>query len=244
MSSQITGILLSSLMISSPYFATKDKIHTPPVTISSEALQNITPAEELKRLKEGNARFVHNQSIQRNPIQQAKLTGMKDQFPAALILSCMDSRGSPELIFDQGLGDVFAIRVAGNVIDTDQVGSMEHATKIVGSKVILVMGHTQCSAMQDACQNVHIGNLTKLLNKIQPSVNKVKIALHGRMDCKNDKTMDKIAKQNVLDMMQQIKNKSVAISEQLDKQQVMLIGAMHDLRSGNVIFFDEKGNEV
>ena len=119
----------------------------------------------LKRLIEGNARFVNNKPIQRNLLQQAKVSSLKGQFAPAVILSCMDSRGSPELIFDQGLGDIYSVRVAGNVVDTDQMGGMEYATKLMNSKLIMVMGHTQCGAVRGACQNVQLGNLTDLHNK-------------------------------------------------------------------------------
>jgi carbonic anhydrase len=208
---------------------------------TKETLQNTTPNGALKQLMEGNARFVNNKPIQRNLLQQAKITSLKGQFPVTVILSCMDSRGSPELIFDQGLGDVFSVRVAGNVVDTDQIGGMEYATKAIGSKLIVVMGHTQCGAVKGACQNVQLGNLTELLDKIQPAVAIVKNKSKGKIDCSNYKTVDAIAKQNVREMMQQIKDKSSIIRDQINNKQVLLVGAMHDLHSGKVVFFDENG---
>jgi carbonic anhydrase len=185
-----------------------------------------------------------NKPVQRNLLQQAKTTSLKGQFPAAVILSCMDSRGSPELIFDQGLGDVFSVRVAGNVSDTDQIGGMEFATKAIGSKVIMVMGHTQCGAVRGACQDVQLGNLTELLNKIKPAVKQVKEAANGNIDCSNDTTVDDIAKQNVINVMKQIEEKSPLIHDQIKNKQVLMVGAMHDLRSGKVRFFDANGNEL
>lgn len=232
--------ILISFLIISPVFATTSA----PYTATKETLQNITPQGELKRLMEGNRRFVNNKPIQRNLLQQAKVTSMKGQFPAAVILSCMDSRGSPELIFDQGLGDVFSVRVAGNVVDTDQLGGMEFATKAVGSKLVVVMGHTQCGAVRGACQNVQLGNLTELLNKIQPAVNTVKDAAHGNIDCSDNKSVDAIAKQNVIDTMKQIGANSTIIHDQINNKQVLMVGAMHDLQSGKVIFFDENGNTL
>lgn len=239
MRNQLLGILISTL-ISLPTFA----ITPAPYHSTNEKFQNLTPNIALTHLIDGNARFVNNKPIQRNLLQQAKITSLKGQFPAAVILSCMDSRGSPELIFDQGLGDIFSVRVAGNVVDTDQLGGLEYATKLIGSKLIVVMGHTQCGAVKGACQNVKLGNLTELLDKIQLAVTKVKEASNGNMDCNNYKTVDEIAKQNVLDMMLQIKEKSSTIHDQINNKQILLVGAMHDLNSGKVTFFDETGKEI
>ena len=225
--------IVITLLISSPAFAA-----TSSYTSTKETQQNITPQGELNRLKEGNTRFVSNKPIQRDLLQQAKITS-KGQFPAAVILSCMDSRGSPELIFDQGLGDVFSVRVAGNVVDTDQLGGMEYATKVVGSKLIVVMGHTSCGAVKGACEKAELGNLTALLEKIQPAVSKVKDP-----DCADKQIVDQIAKQNVIDMMKKIEADSSVIQNQINNKQVLLVGAMHDLQSGKVIFFDDNGNKL
>jgi len=229
-----------SLVIACPLFAATSASYTS----TKESLQNITPQAELARLKQGNTRFVTNKPIQRNFLQQAKVTSLNGQFPGAVILSCMDSRGSPELIFDQGLGDVFSVRVAGNVVDSDQLGGMEYATKVIGSKLVVVMGHTQCGAVKGACQNVELGNLTSLLGKIQPAVSKIKDAAHGNIDCANYKTVDQIAKQNVIDVMKQVEANSNIIHDQISHKQVLLVGAMHDLQSGKVVFFDENGNNL
>lgn len=207
-------------------------------------LEAITPEDALKKLIEGNARFVNNTPIKRNLLRQAKVSSLTGQFPAAIILSCMDSRGSPELILDQGLGDIFSVRVAGNVIDTDQIASMEYATQVVGSKIIVVMGHTQCGAVKGACEDVHLGHVTDLLQKIQPAVKKVAREASTQLNCAEKKTVDRIAKQNVLDMMQQIKEGSTLIQDQLRQKQVLLVGAMHDLESGRVFFFDEAGQDL
>lgn len=239
MKNPLLCMLIGSL-ISLPVFA----VTPAPYHSTKETLQTITPNVAFKRLIEGNARFVNNKPIQRNLLQQAKVSSLKGQFAAAVILSCMDSRGSPELIFDQGLGDVYSVRVAGNVVDTDQIGGMEYATKVMNSKLIVVMGHTQCGAVGGACQNVQLGNLTALLNKIQPAVTKVKDTSNGKIDCSNYKTVDDIAKQNVLDMMQQIKENSSIIHDQINNKQVLMVGAMHDLHSGKVVFFDENGNDI
>jgi carbonic anhydrase len=238
------ALVISSLLVSPILAASEKAVKTAPYTSTKETLQNITPEGELKRLMAGNARFANNGAIQRNLLQQAKATNVKGQFPAAVILSCMDSRGSPELIFDQGLGDVFSVRVAGNVVDVDQLGGMEYATKAIGTKLIVVMGHTSCGAVKGACQNVQLGNLTDLLNKIQPAVSKVKDAAKGDIDCDNAKTVDDVAKQNVLDMMQEVTDKSPIIKDLISNKKVLIVGAMHDLHTGKVTFFDDTGTTL
>ncbi|OAI48566.1 carbonic anhydrase [Gammaproteobacteria bacterium SCGC AG-212-F23] len=196
----------------------------------------MTPAIALNLLKEGNSRFVSGKMKNRNFLQQAKLT-KKGQHPFAFILSCMDSRGSPELIFDQGIGDIFAGRVAGNVINDDQLGGMEFATQVMGAHIIVVMGHTSCGAVKGACSHVTLGNLTQLVNKITPAVNTVKKDSHtASLDCDKAETVDMIAKQNVLNMIQQITEKSPVVKKLVDDNQVIIVGAMHNLATGVVTF--------
>lgn len=211
---------------------------------TKQTLKDITPQDALKRLMDGNKRFIDNKPIQRNFLRQAKVTSLKGQFPAAVVLSCMDSRGPAELIFDQGLGDIFSVRVAGNVINTDQLGGMEFATKVVGSKVIVVMGHTSCGAVQGACQHVDLGHLTSLLNKIQPAVTTIKDKSENQLDCNQPQTVDQIAKQNVINMIGRITEESSIINDLHKNNQVIVVGAMHDLRSGRVDFFDYTGAPI
>ena len=208
-------------------------------TQSAEKLKLMTPETALKLLKEGNGRFVSGSMKNRNFLQQAKLT-KKGQHPFAFILSCMDSRGSPELIFDQGIGDIFAGRVAGNVIDKDQLGGMEYATQVMGSHIIVVMGHTACGAVKGACDDVKLGNLTQLVNKITPAVKTVKKDSHASaLDCNDMKNVNAIARQNVLNMVQEIKNESPVVKNLIAQKQVMIVGAMYDLATGRVTFIDE-----
>lgn len=235
-------LLLSTFLTTSAYSATDVK--TAHYTSTQETLENLTPEQSLRHLIEGNNRFVNNKSIERNLVQQAKATSLKGQFPFAVVLSCMDSRGSPELIFDRGLGDIFSVRVAGNVVDNDQLGGLEFATKVTGSKLIVVMGHTQCGAIRGACENVKLGNLTELLKKIQPAVQTVKNESKSTLNCEDSNTIDAIAKQNVLDMMKEIREKSPIIHAQIDNKKVLLVGAMHYLVTGEVRFFDENGKEI
>ena len=143
---------------------------------TAETQASITPMKALDFLKEGNARFVKNLQANRDLLKQANET-REGQWPFAVILSCIDSRTSAELIFDQGLGDVFSIRIAGNVVNTDIIGSIEFACKVAGSKLIVVMGHTSCGAVKGACNHVEMGNLTELLSKIQPAVYQEKLTL-------------------------------------------------------------------
>jgi len=207
-------------------------------TQSAEKLKSMTTATALQLLKEGNNRFVSGKMKNRNFLQQAKLT-KKNQHPFAFILSCMDSRGSPELIFDQGIGDIFAGRVAGNVVDSDQLGGMEYATQVMGTHIIVVMGHTSCGAVKGACTDTKLGNLTQLVNKIIPAVNTIKQKAHAStLDCDNAQNVNAIAKQNVLNMMKEIEKKSPLIKKSIEQKQVMIIGAMHDLSTGRVTFFD------
>jgi carbonic anhydrase len=226
MKRKFTTLLMSiSLLASSSLFA----IDTWTYTQSSEKLKLMTPATALILLQEGNARFVSGNMKNRNFLQQAKIT-KKGQHPFAFVLNCMDSRGSPELIFDQGIGDIFAGRVAGNVVNDDQLGGMEYATQVMGAHIVVVMGHTSCGAVKGACEKVTLGNLTQLVNKISPAVNAVQQNTHQvSLNCNDSTTIDMIAKQNVLDMIHEIKNKSPVVKNLVDKNQVMIIGAMHDL---------------
>jgi carbonic anhydrase len=237
-------ITLFSLTPFQMTFAKTSDINLAPYTSTRESLEKITPEDALKRLTDGNKRFVNNNSKQRNLLAQAKATSLKGQFPSAVILSCMDSRGSPELIFDQGLGDIFSVRVAGNVIDSDQLGGMEFATKVMGSKLVVILGHTKCGAIQGACQNVELGNLTQLLNKIQPAAKEIKNKSNGEINCNDYHVVDAIAKQNVIDMIKDTKEHSSIIQDLVKNKQVMIVGAMHDLKTGKVEFFDENGNEI
>lgn len=149
-------------------------------TLTKEQQQAITPEKAIELLKEGNKRFVNNLKLNRNLLQQVNETS-QGQFPFAVILSCMDSRTPAELIFDQGLGDVFSIRVAGNILNDDILGSIEFACQVVGVKLIAVVGHTQCGAIKGACDGVKLGNLTNLLNKISPVIQEAKSWIQNTM---------------------------------------------------------------
>ncbi len=161
-------------------------------TLTKEIQESITPAQALDILKAGNARFTNNLKVNRNLLQQANETS-DGQHPFAVILSCIDSRTSAELIFDQGLGDIFSVRIAGNIVNEDVLGSMEFACKVAGAKIIVVLGHTKCGAVKGACDHVEMGNLTALLTKIRPAVDD-EITTKENRNSKNDAFVEKDGK--------------------------------------------------
>jgi carbonic anhydrase len=193
----------------------------------------MTPELALSYLKEGNKRFVENLRAHRDLLEQVNET-RDGQYPFAIILSCIDSRTSAELIFDQGLGDIFSIRVAGNVVNEDILGSMEYACSVAGSKLIVVLGHSKCGAVIAACQGVRMGHITNLLDKIQPAVEKV-----GNIvpDITSLAGVQKVANQNVLESMSKIKKGSQILSAMLEKGEIGIVGGMYDIESGIVDFY-------
>ncbi|HEX4044949.1 MAG TPA: carbonic anhydrase [Gammaproteobacteria bacterium] len=237
------AILISAIALSTSVRA-ETKHYIAPYTSTKKSLETATPEMVLQNLMAGNTRFINKEVIHRNLSNQAIVTSLKGQFPSALVLSCMDSRGAPEIILDQGIGDIFTVRLAGNVIDSDQLAGIEYATKIVGSKLIIIMGHTQCGAVSGACQNVKLGNLTQLLDKIQPAVSDIRSQQDGKLDCADSKTVDLIAKKNVLNMMRLVTEGSPIVMDLVANKQVMIVGAMQNINSGKVTFFDGTGKEI
>jgi len=198
--------------------------------------QSLTPAKVLALLKEGNERFVNNLKSNRNLLEQINDT-RKGQFPIAIILSCMDSRTSVELIFDQGLGDVFSARVAGNVINDDILGSMEYACKLAGSKLIVVLGHSHCGAVKGACANVELDHLSGLLHKIKPAVDAVQAEESVEISAGNDEIVQKVADKNVQLTVEQIKSKSPLLDAMLQSGEIGIVGGMYDIETGKVKFY-------
>lgn len=196
----------------------------------------LTPELALERLKEGNERFVNNIKEHRNLLQQVNETS-SGQFPFAAILSCIDSRTSAELIFDQGLGDIFSIRIAGNILNEDILGSMEFACKISGSKLIVVLGHTKCGAIEGACNNIVLGNITTLLNKIKPAMELETETVKERNG--NNKTfMKNVTVNNIFLSVQKIKEQSSILREMEQANQIKIIGGLYDLDTGQVTFYE------
>jgi carbonic anhydrase len=205
-------------------------------TQSKETQSHLTPDLAIQILKEGNERFVNNLKANRNLLQQVNETSA-GQFPFATILSCIDSRTSAELIFDQGLGDIFSIRIAGNILNEDILGSMEFATKVAGSKVILVLGHSRCGAIVGACNHVEMGNLTTLLNKIQPAIYNEKTTKEKR-DGSNPTFVQNVTEINVHLTMERIRRESPIIAELESTRQIKIIGGLYDVENGKVNFFE------
>lgn len=204
-------------------------------TLTKEMQTAITPIMALDLLKEGNKRFVNNLKVNRNLLQQANETS-DGQHPFAVILSCIDSRTSAELIFDQGLGDVFSVRIAGNIVNEDILGSMEFGCKVAGSKIIVVLGHTKCGAIKGACDHVEMGNLTALLSKISPAVDSETQTKENR-NANNSVFVENVATINVKQTVQAIMERSPILSEMINSGQIGIIGGMHDISTGEVQFY-------
>jgi len=216
-----------------------DTCSYPMKTHTSETQASTTPAMELQFLKEGNARFVQNLRANRNLLQQVNET-RDGQWPLAIILSCIDSRTSSELIFDQGLGDIFSVRIAGNVINTDIMGSLEYACAVAGSKLIVVLGHSACGAIKGACDHVEMGNLTDLLAKIQAAVYEERATKDpANRNSSNETFVENVADLNVRRSIRSILVRRQILEELVFDGKVAVIGAKHDLTTGTVTFFDD-----
>lgn len=208
------------------------KVHT------KETQATMTPEKSLQYLKEGNIRFQNNLKANRNLLEQVNDTS-EGQFPFATILSCIDSRVSAELVFDQGLGDIFSIRIAGNFVNEDILGSMEFACKLAGTKLIVVLGHTSCGAIKGACDDAKLGNLTNMLAKIKPAVEAIKEPedINFR-NSKNSGFVDNVATKNVYLTIDRILKESPVLAEMQNTGEIKIIGAMYDINTGAVDFFE------
>lgn len=206
-------------------------------TLTKEMQSAITPTMALELLKDGNRRFIDNLKVNRNLLQQANETS-DGQHPFAVILSCIDSRTSAELIFDQGLGDIFSVRIAGNIINEDILGSLEFSCKVAGSKFIVVLGHTKCGAIKGACDHVEMGNLTALLTKIRPAVDDERTTLQNR-NSGNSEFVENVAAINVKRTVKAIMERSIILKELIEQKKIGIVGGIHDISSGNVNFFED-----
>ncbi|MGD8347499.1 MAG: carbonic anhydrase family protein [Lysobacterales bacterium] len=203
---------------------------------TADSQSALTPSDALNLLKEGNERFLSGEMINRDLPAQVAATA-SGQFPHSVVLSCIDSRVPPELVFDQGLGDIFSPRVAGNFVDEELLGSMEFAAAVAGSKVIVVLGHTECGAVKGACDDVKLGNLTATLANIRPAVEAVS-GIPGERNSKNKAFVDAVAHQNVKMTVDNILDRSLVLRELVDKGRLMVVGAMYDVATGKVTFMD------
>ena len=202
-----------------------------------ETQATMTPEKSLQFLKEGNQRFQNNLKANRNLLEQVNDTS-EGQFPFATILSCIDSRVSAELVFDQGLGDIFSIRIAGNFVNEDILGSMEFGCKLAGTKLVVVLGHTSCGAIKGACDHARLGNLTALINKIEPAVAAVKEPKDENLrNSKNSEFVDAVSEKNVLITIENIRERSRVLADMEEKGEVLIVGAMYDISTGAVDFY-------
>ncbi len=206
-------------------------------TLNKELQASITPRKALEILKNGNNRFVSNLQAHRNLLEQVNDT-RDGQWPFATILSCIDSRTSAELIFDQGLGDIFSVRIAGNIVNTDILGSMEFACKVAGSKLIVVLGHSKCGAVKGACDHVEMGNLTELLSKIQPAVYQEKETVDNR-NASNSVFVENVAEINVKRNVKNIIERSFILEQMIENGEIGIVGAMHNIETGEVTFYED-----
>ncbi|MFO7824851.1 MAG: carbonic anhydrase family protein [Cyclobacterium sp.] len=198
--------------------------------------ESLNPEEALTILKEGNQRFIKNLRSNRNLLEMVNET-RDGQWPFAVVLSCIDSRTSAELIFDQGLGDIFSARVAGNVVNEDILGSMEYAVKYAGSKLVLVLGHTKCGAVTSACKNVKDGNITALLHKIKPAIEKASKTTQAPSD--DPEFIEKVAELNVFEAMDEIRERSTIIDGLEKEGKIKVVGAVYDVETGEVTFYED-----
>ncbi|WP_435254086.1 carbonic anhydrase family protein [Tenacibaculum sp. A30] len=205
---------------------------------TKETQATMTPEKSLQYLKEGNLRFQNNLKANRNLLEQVNDT-REGQFPFATILSCIDSRVSAELVFDQGLGDIFSARIAGNFVNEDILGSMEFACKLAGTKLIVVLGHTSCGAVKGACDNAELGNLTAMLGKIKPAVEAVTEPKDESLrNSSNIEFVNNVAEKNVQLTIDRILNESEVLADMHKNGEVMIVGAMYNIEDGAVTFFE------
>jgi carbonic anhydrase len=214
-----------------PFYLWHSKKYLPMRKHSKEFLDNLTPYQGYEILVEGNKRFINNLNSNHDHLEMINET-REGQYPFAVILSCMDSRTSVELIFDQGLGDLFSIRVAGNIVNNDILASIEYAIKYVGSKVLMVLGHTECGAIKSAKAGVRDGHITTLLDRIQPSISKAMLK-------EEDYHMfdDNAAYANVENSLEEILTRSEIVKDMFKKGQIGIVGGVYDIESGQVDFF-------
>ena len=235
MNNTISRLTLSVLLIAGSFIiSTTANAGGGSNALTREQQAAITPAKALSMLKQGNQRFVSGDMTDIDYVAQVKQTSA-GQFPFASIVSCLDSRIPPAIVFDRGIGDLFVARVAGNFVNDDILGSLEFAAKLAGSKIIVVMGHTECGAVKGACDGAQLGLLTATLANINPAV-QAKAGNYSPANSSNDKFVDAVAEENVRLNMKKLRDRSVVLREMIDKGEIALVGAMYDIDTGKVKF--------
>jgi len=232
---KVNGVKVTALAIAI-FFAMIGAVHAESsATLTREAQAAITPGKALEMLKQGNQRFVSGKTLKRDLLAQVKQTA-EGQYPFAAVVSCLDSRIPPEVVFDRGIGDLFVARVAGNFVNDDILGSLEFATKLSGAKLIVVMGHTECGAIKGACDAAQLGLLTATLANINPAVMAVQGEFTTRSS-KNPEFVQAVAEMNVKLTMQKLRDRSIVLRGMLDKGEIGMVGAMYDVSTGKVTFY-------
>ncbi len=204
-------------------------------THTQDSQAAVSPDAAIQLLKDGNQRFLSKSTLNRSFDKQIELTS-GGQYPFAAVVSCIDSRIPTEIVFDQGIGDIFNARVAGNFVNQDILGSLEFACKLAGSKLIVIMGHTSCGAVKGACDHAELGNLTAMLDNISPALNEVKTAEGVDRSSKNIDFVNEVAVQNVHLTIAKLKMDSPVLNEMIENDEIKVVGAMYDVTSGKVSF--------
>jgi len=203
---------------------------------TAESQAAITPQEAIALLEAGNERFVAGKMENRDLMAQVKATST-GQYPHSVVLGCVDSRVPPEVIFDQGIGDIFSPRVAGNFVDPELLGSMEFAAAVAGSKAIVVLGHSHCGAVKGACDNVKLGNLTSTLSYLREAVDAVP-GFEGERNSKNAEFVSAVSHENVEINVARVLSQSEVLSKLVEEGKLAVVGAMYDISTGKVAFMD------
>lgn len=237
----LLALVLATLAAGNPVFAGDDhgapvtpKPYSTGATLTKSVQASITPDKAISILKEGNVRFVANKPLKRN-LKARVLTTTLGQFPFASIVGCIDSRAAPEVVFDQSVGDMFVARVAGNTVNEDILGSLEYASKVAGSRVIVVLGHTSCGAIKGACDDVKMGNLTTLLEKFKPAV--AAASTPGEHNSHNHAFVDEVTELNVKQVVQKIRDQSPILKEMESEGKIRIVGALYDTSNGKVSWY-------
>jgi carbonic anhydrase len=231
---KIFSILVAALILAGCSTPGMVSTHSDAMSMTPSIQKAMTADQALARLKAGNGRFMTGEMLKRDLPSQVKVSS-KGQYPFASVVSCLDSRASAELVFDQGIGDVFSARVAGNIINDDIIGSLEFGSKVAGAKVIVILGHTSCGAIKGACDDVALGNLTGLLAKIKPAISNVSYA--GDRSSKNDAFVEMVSESNVRRTVQDLLARSPVLRDMQAKGEVKIVGAMLDVATGKIAWY-------
>ncbi|QNA46376.1 carbonic anhydrase family protein [Lacibacter sediminis] len=233
-----TGLLLCSTSCNQSTATKKTEAEIPKPLVekvlSADEQKALTPEQVLKSLKDGNYRYAHQDLTARDHSAMVR-DASQGQYPKAVILSCLDSRVPVEDVFDKGIGDLFVGRVAGNFVNEDLLGSMEFGCKVAGAKLILVLGHESCGAIKAAIDNVQMGNITAMLSKIKPAVERC-ADFTGKKTAKDPAFVEYVAKQNVLNTIETIRKQSPLLKEMADQGEIIIAGAYYNLHTGEVVF--------